>query len=154
MSTQLLLFIQVWEKCMAGKWNLGQELLYSKCAKAAFQQYLQTGDLLWQEINAKIGPKALEQVLSDSQIPDSVADIHDNTNDGDEDDSDIPLWAIIEQEFGICNVEIPWSSNCHCVVGTWIDESGWFLPLASEENVWAYSSDGQLWEETHLPQHS
>jgi hypothetical protein len=40
-------------------------------------------------------------------------------------------------------------SNCHCVVGTWIDESRRFIPSASED-VWAYASgnDGQVWEET------
>ncbi|EIN06290.1 hypothetical protein PUNSTDRAFT_73512 [Punctularia strigosozonata HHB-11173 SS5] len=129
-----------WEKAEAYGLNLGAETLKSRKAIDQCREFLRAHPELRQEIEEKTGNIfATEEGI--------IEDEHDIP---DQDDTDVPLSAIVRQELGIeiANPSIP---DVFCVQDSehsvTVDEHGLLHAKGQEEDIWSYRDDGKTWEE-------
>jgi hypothetical protein len=83
------------ELCKVDQWNLTGEMLTSPKARAALRRYLQTDDVLRKEIEGKLGAGCLD--LEDN----ADADIGEESEEQDLDDTDVPLTVVIRDALGL-----------------------------------------------------
>lgn len=107
--------LQSWEMSKVYNLNLGVECLTSKKTKALCRVYISKDKTLQEEIKSKLGAKTMESVMAPIE---SEADVDDDDEDhGNVDDeitSEIPLQAVIHNNFGI-DVEISSTTEQFCV---------------------------------------
>ncbi|KAK6971316.1 hypothetical protein R3P38DRAFT_2813969 [Favolaschia claudopus] len=145
-----------WQKCEVGEFNLGEECLTSKKAKAAYRKYLGNNPDFRKEIEDKIG-----QVLEiDSELlqaadeieAEAVASIdpEDDLLDSPDHDTAVPLQRVIKEAVAL---DIPPESlpgsDTFCVAADAVEEGsdGHLQGGGDAENVWAYNDNGVLWKE-------
>ncbi|KAF9218157.1 hypothetical protein BS17DRAFT_722119, partial [Gyrodon lividus] len=90
-------WLQSWESCRVKDWNLSATCLTSKAAQTALDEYLCTHPGLHDEIKEQMGVVYGVKDLSQQ----------DQVTDDADDDADVLSSAVIQDAFGLLNVEIP-----------------------------------------------
>ncbi|KAH7903996.1 hypothetical protein BJ138DRAFT_1119844 [Hygrophoropsis aurantiaca] len=108
---------KAWERCIAKGWNLSGDFLTSKKAHSALNEYLRTHPKLRDEIQNRTG---VVHGFEDNEL----------ISMDDEDDSDVPSSAVIEDALGITGLDSDF-------VDRWIQ---W----GDDENIWAWNN-GEKW---------
>jgi len=108
--------------------------------KAACRRYLESDEVLRNEISTK---------MASFVPPPQTEPIRELENDQEnwfDDNSDIPLEAVIQHEVGIDVGSLQTVSSRFCLPMNQVDVvDGNFVTTSAAENVWAYNDNGSLW---------
>ncbi|KAG1802170.1 uncharacterized protein HD556DRAFT_1304341 [Suillus plorans] len=122
-----------WERCIAKEWNLSGDCLTSKQSCTALNTYLHTHDALRNEIENRMGT-----VHNDSE------ELLEHVEEMREDDSNVPLSAVINDALGI-SIDKAYNLNLGYVVSEVKQAADQTLMAAGDaEDVWAWNN-GELW---------
>lgn len=116
---------------------MGGNCLWSRKARAACREYIRKDEILRKEIEGKIGDlNGLEGYTEEiDQVDDNV------------DDSDIPLRSVIMQSLGP-DIDADGDGGAYCVPFETVQVVDGKLEVSSdEENIWAYTDEGDPWRE-------
>ncbi|KAG0702671.1 hypothetical protein DFH29DRAFT_875052 [Suillus ampliporus] len=128
---------QGWERCIAKEWNLSGDCLTSKQSRTALNTYLCTHDSLRNEIENRMGT-----VHNDSE--ESLGHVEEMQ----EDDSDVPLSAMINDALGI-SIDKAYNLNLGYVVSEVKQAADQTLMAAGDaEDVWAWNNGETMGRKT------
>lgn len=123
-------------------YNLSQECLTSPQTRSALRKYLLADDTLRNEIQNRTG----KPIFTDEELE---AETEKQDLD-DQDDTSVPIEAIIQEEFGVKINGLPGidSTYCHKAsdVTTFDDtDCSGLTASTAEEDIWSFDDKGNLW---------